>query len=134
MKRQATFDSGGPAKKSCSQLDQEDTQATEVTDTSSLIEESTGNPTYRTYFSYEKNASGEKIGVCKTCPDRATSKVIKMKNGNTSGLKYHLKRYHPAVYQKLFGSNSADEKKSTTNSSSQKLMNTYTQVSNTNYA
>lgn len=59
--------------------------------------------TYKTYFLYSKDETGEKIGICNLCRDKKVEKNVKMKNGNTSGLKKHLNIYHPQEYKLLFG-------------------------------
>ena len=61
-------------------------------------------PTYKTYFEYTKNKTNERIGICLLCKTAGLQKEIKMKNGNTTGLKFHLNKDHKSEYHTLFGS------------------------------
>ena len=42
---------------------------------------------YATYFKYEINNT-EKVAVCLLCKNKSINKIIKRKNGNTTGLKH----------------------------------------------
>lgn len=57
---------------------------------------------YKTYFKYETR-NNEKVGVCLLCQKQNVTKELKMKNGNTTGLKKHLERNHEKAYEHLFG-------------------------------
>ena len=51
-----------------------------------------------------------KYGVCITClRSTGIGEIIKIKNGNTTGLKSHLKKIHPELFEEIYGeSNSSD--------------------------
>ena len=57
---------------------------------------------YLTYFKYE-TINAEKVAVCLLCERFSLNKIIKRKNGNTTGVKHHLKT-HPAEYKTMFPS------------------------------
>lgn len=59
---------------------------------------------YGKYFTFSKDKEGEnevKFGSCKI-PSCHNSKRIKMKNRNTTGLKWHLQRHHKDIHDQLF--------------------------------
>ena len=62
---------------------------------------------FRNYFSYAKNQNEEKIGRCLLCKANKVMKQVKMKNSNTSGLKYHLSKDHRKEYEILFKTQSS---------------------------
>lgn len=66
----------------------------------------------KSYFIYSKNDLGEKIGVCKICQDNKIEKSIKMKQGNTTGLKLHINNRHKQEFNILYGSFSEKNKNS----------------------
>ncbi|CAH0559358.1 unnamed protein product [Brassicogethes aeneus] len=63
---------------------------------------------YLDYFKYELK-EGAKTGVCLICEKNKKDTSIKMKSGNTKGLKYHLSKNHPTEFSMFFGK---DNKKS----------------------
>lgn len=67
--------------------------------------------TYKTYFSYSNDESLGRIGTCLLCQAKNIEKKIKMKQGNTSGLKQHLKLYHQYEYKILFGTTTSTKHK-----------------------
>ena len=67
---------------------------------------STSKINYQNYFSYGKNQNEEKIGRCLLCKAKTVIKEVKMKNSNTSGLKFHLNKDHRKEYEILFGTQS----------------------------
>lgn len=81
---------------------------------------------YQTFFEYTKTGT-DKIGVCLLCKKKNISKEIKMKNSNTSGLKYHLGRNHTNEYDQLFGL--VTERNQNNAASQQQTMDTYINVS-----
>ena len=84
-------------------------------------------PNYKLYFQYSTNAQCEKIGVCLLCKNKNVAKEIKMKNANTTGLKYHLNKDHKVEAQLLFGSQ--ETKKRITLPSNQKTMGLFVSIS-----
>lgn len=56
---------------------------------------------YSQFFQYHKD--DEPCATCMLCQKHKVKKVIKMKQGNTSGLKKHLNAAHKSEYNKLFG-------------------------------
>ena len=64
---------------------------------------STSKINYQTYFFYGRNQNQEKIGRCLLCQAKNVIKEVKMKNSNTSGLKFHLNKDHRKEYEILFG-------------------------------
>ena len=82
--------------------------------------------TYKTYFKYTKNTANEKIGLCLLCKNGGLTKEVKMKNSNTSGLKFHLSKDHKREYHILFGS---PVMKTPSISQDQKTMDLFAKVS-----
>lgn len=80
------------------------------------IDSENNKVTLKKYFIYSKDKQGDKIGVCNLCKNKNIEKTIKMKQGNTSGLKSHLHIYHIQEYNLLYGSFS--RKKSISNQTS----------------
>lgn len=58
---------------------------------------------YEDCFQCEKK-NGEKVGICLECKKKGIHKEVPMKDGNTSGLKAHLKNHHIDIHRRLFDS------------------------------
>lgn len=61
---------------------------------------------YQKFFRYTNNGNYDKIGICLVCEKKGVKKVIKRTNSGTTGMKYHLKKYHQNEYEILFGTKS----------------------------
>jgi hypothetical protein len=71
-------------------------------------------PNYKIYF--KVSGLKDKIGVCLLCEKKNIDRKIKMKNGNTTGLKRHIERHHKDIYESKFAKNkeaTPDQKKLT---------------------
>lgn len=75
---------------------------------------------YLDYFKYETK-EGAKTGVCLICENLKINTSIKMKGGNTKGLKYHLSKNHPTEFSMFFGGDN-------TNITKQKQQKTISQM------
>lgn len=85
---------------------EEDATSTEDDATSSINHEISEVPekvTYKTFFRYEYNKKGEKIGVCSLCEQKKIHREFRMTNGSTNGIRGHLQREHKESAAKLFG-------------------------------
>lgn len=50
------------------------------------------------------NSNGEKFAKCLQCQKlNGTEKILKMKNGNTSGIKRHIENFHSDFYTEIYG-------------------------------
>ena len=63
---------------------------------------------YSSFFRFNR-IQGGKQGICFLCEEQKIVKIIKMKNGNTSGLKKHLQLYHPCKFDVMFNSKEREE-------------------------
>lgn len=54
-------------------------------------------------YDFEYTSDKEKFAKCKLCAAKNNfEKIIKMKDGNTSGIIRHLKNYHKEEYCKMY--------------------------------
>ena len=54
-------------------------------------------------FNYERDTDGVKYGKCIECLRSTGSEILlKMKDFNTSGTRYHLRSYHWDLYKKIY--------------------------------
>lgn len=73
-------------------------------------------------FTISVDENNRKNATCNKC-----SKMIKMSNGNTTGLKRHLERDHSEQYAKMYGT-AAAKKVAITNSALLKLPSSYSRL------
>ena len=81
-----------------------------ISDTNSLEEKIS----YSSFFRFDR-IQDEKQGTCILCKEQKIIKIIKMKNCNTSGLKKHLKIYHPLKFDIMFNSKENNASSAKTN-------------------
>ena len=62
----------------------------------------------RKIYTYKSDPEGIKYALCITCL-RSTGfeEIIKMKDGNTSGLKSHLNKIHPELFEEIYGASNS---------------------------
>ena len=61
-------------------------------------------------FNYERDTDGVKYGKCIEClRSTGSEKIIKMKDFNTSGTRYHLRSYHWDLFKKIYKEPSISE-------------------------
>lgn len=56
------------------------------------------------YFTLTRDDSGFKCGKCLSCAKKNIDKNIKMKGGNTTGLRSHLQVFHSKLFEDVCGS------------------------------
>lgn len=60
---------------------------------------------YSKYFKYNRLTDTEQTATCLLCQKIKKEKTLKMKNGNTNGLKKHLFAFHKGEHEEMFGQN-----------------------------
>lgn len=57
-------------------------------------------------FNYGTDTDGQKFAKCTLCENsKGLGKIIKMKNGNTSGIKRHIQSSHKEFFEEIYGEN-----------------------------